>query len=238
MLYVFVGLSAMYFVLAFILTEKNSKTLLSGYNTLSPEEQEKVDIVPFLSFFKKFHIWLGITHLVIGGVLFFLFGNDATIYFISFYPLLAYGYFLFKTKNISKWQSEKSYISGIVVLSITVLLISILFLIGNEKNTLYLDEGKIEISGMYGVELEMNEVLEVKLLDTIPAIKIRLNGFSTGDIHKGYYRTKRGEKVRLLIDGMEPPYLFIKAKGQVPIYFRPLGGLVVNEELKQLISDK
>jgi hypothetical protein len=44
MLYLLVGLSVLFIALSLILNEQNARYLLSGYNTLSREQQDKVDI--------------------------------------------------------------------------------------------------------------------------------------------------------------------------------------------------
>ena len=54
-----------FFIIAYTINEKNAKYLLSGYNTMSKEEQEKFDLKNFLIFFKKFFINLGIYSFLI-----------------------------------------------------------------------------------------------------------------------------------------------------------------------------
>ena len=58
-LYVIVGTGLLFIAVGFILTENNAKTLLAGYNTMSDEERQKVDIVAFLKYFRKFHVFPG-----------------------------------------------------------------------------------------------------------------------------------------------------------------------------------
>ncbi len=48
MLYVIIGLGLLFIGIGFLITEKNAKYLLSGYNTLSQKEQEKVALGPYL----------------------------------------------------------------------------------------------------------------------------------------------------------------------------------------------
>lgn len=48
MIYVLIATSLIFVALGFLVTEKNAKYLLSGYNTLSKEERKKFD-------FKKIH---------------------------------------------------------------------------------------------------------------------------------------------------------------------------------------
>lgn len=49
-------ISALFIGIGVILNERNAKYLLSGYNTLSEEEQSRVDIKDYLKFFRSFHV--------------------------------------------------------------------------------------------------------------------------------------------------------------------------------------
>jgi len=57
--------------IGYLITEKNAPYLLAGYNTMSKEEQDQVDLKPLLAFFKKFHINLGVSQAIIGFALCF-----------------------------------------------------------------------------------------------------------------------------------------------------------------------
>ena len=43
-------------IIAYNINEKNAKYLLSGYNTMSKEEQKKFDLKNYLIFFRKFFL--------------------------------------------------------------------------------------------------------------------------------------------------------------------------------------
>ena len=48
--------SIIFIIITYTITEKNAKYLLSGYNTMSKEEQEKFDLKNYLIFFRKFFL--------------------------------------------------------------------------------------------------------------------------------------------------------------------------------------
>ena len=62
-------LSSIFIAIAFIVNENNAKYLLSGYNTMSEEERMKFDIKSYIPFFRNFHIFLGISLLIISLIL-------------------------------------------------------------------------------------------------------------------------------------------------------------------------
>ena len=69
---------------AFAITEKNAKYLLSGFNTLSKEKQQEFNLRDYLAYFKKFHVFLGVSILLIGLLIELLIGKNASLYFLFF----------------------------------------------------------------------------------------------------------------------------------------------------------
>ncbi|MGE8293271.1 MAG: DUF3784 domain-containing protein, partial [Sphingobacterium sp.] len=55
-------LSAMLATVAFLVTEENADSSLSGYNTLSPTEKQQFDIKTFVPYFRKFHLSLAVSY--------------------------------------------------------------------------------------------------------------------------------------------------------------------------------
>ena len=81
---------------AFLVNEKNAKYLLSGYNTMSKEEQESFDLKNYLIFFKKFFINLAIYSSLIYLTSYIVFeeASAAIIYCISI--LVPFSYLIYK----------------------------------------------------------------------------------------------------------------------------------------------
>lgn len=61
MVYVIAAISAFFLCMAFVVTAKNAKYMLSGYNTMSNEERKNVDLKGLISYFRNFFIFLGIS---------------------------------------------------------------------------------------------------------------------------------------------------------------------------------
>ena len=107
MIYIIIGVSLIFGSLAFILTVDNAKYYLAGYNTMPKEQREQVDIETYLKMFKQAHITLAISTFLLGVVTLLWFGDRVAALFISIYPLLFYGYFLFKTYPLFKQKKSK-----------------------------------------------------------------------------------------------------------------------------------
>ena len=93
MIYVLIGLSVLFLAIAFLVTERNAKYVLSGYNTMSDEERQNVDLKNYMLYFKKFHVFLAISFLGFGLAIYWVNINAAGV-FLGVYPILAYGYFI------------------------------------------------------------------------------------------------------------------------------------------------
>jgi hypothetical protein len=99
MMYVILGIGIFIGAIGFILTENNAKYLLSGYNTMTQKEREKFDIRCYVPWFRKFHIFLGISLSLIGMPLAYIYGSDVAGAFLTIYPLLAYTYFIIESRK-------------------------------------------------------------------------------------------------------------------------------------------
>lgn len=102
MLYIIIGMSLLFLAIAFIVTESNAKYLLAGYNTMNEENRKKVNIKAYMQFFKGFHIFLGISLLILGLLLNTFSSEMITGVVLSLYPILAYIYFIWRGSKIGK----------------------------------------------------------------------------------------------------------------------------------------
>ena len=65
-------------------------------------------------------------------------------------------------------------------------------------------EEVVKISGMYGREIPISDIVSVDLLDEMPPIAMRTNGSDTGNRLKGHFKLKGGEKCILFVVKKEP----------------------------------
>lgn len=109
-----------------------------------------------------------------------------------------------------------------------------LFFLGFRKNEMTVGNSEIEIGGMYGETIKMSDVVRVGLSDELPSIKMKSNGFAVGKTRKGYFKTKTGERVMLLIDTEEKPMLLLTLKDSTRLYYA--SGGVSSTALKSSIE--
>lgn len=216
MLYTLIGLSLLFITIGFIVTQNNAKYLLSGYNTLSKEEQNKVDIKTYIAYFRKFHIFLGISFFLIGVLLTYFANENAAGIFIGVYPIFAYIYFI---ATSSKYFSTKKNKIGVYIL-IAILIVTIGFLGRDLKeNKLIINPDSIEFEGSYGEIVPKTEIKSIVLINDMPTIMRRTNGFSLGTVKKGYFKTDEDEIVKLILNGDNKPYILLTKLDGKKIYY-------------------
>ncbi|MBR4146829.1 MAG: DUF3784 domain-containing protein [Bacteroidales bacterium] len=77
-------------------------------------------------------------------------------------------------------------------------------------------EETIKISGMYGREIPVTDIVSVDLIDEMPPIAMRTNGSDTGNQAKGHFKFKNGEKCMLFIHKQAP---YIQLRTTTDLYY-------------------
>lgn len=220
MIYIVVLMGLLFIGTGLLLTKSNASTLLAGYNTMSEKDRSQYDISAYLSHFKRFHLQLGITFVLGGLIIYMTMAETVLGIFMAFYPIVAYLYFFYKTRHImpnppsstaSKW--------GIGVLAIILIGLTALFYFGMSEDDLSVENKTLIIGGTYGETISKKEIQSVELVENRPKIKLKVNGFSLGEQHKGYYKTSDGKKVKLIINAKNPPYIKITKIDGLEIYY-------------------
>lgn len=222
MMLVITILSVLFIGIGFVITESNAKYLLSGYNTMSEAERSNVDIKTYLPFFRNFHIFLGLSLFIIGTIIYYFVDADWSGIFMVFYPIVAYIYLIWKSSAFLKQNNKKQRrknILGTSVLVVVLIGVSIMFLYSYQNNTITIKRDVIEISGDYGMNLKIDDIKSIELVDSLPELSMKLNGFAMQNIKKGFFKTKSGEKVKLLMNSMDAPIIYIQKKDGFKIYY-------------------
>ena len=94
-------------------------------------------------------------------------------------------------------------------------------------------EETIKISGMYGREIPVSDIVSVDLLDELPPIAMRTNGSDTGNQAKGHFRFKNGEKCMLFIHKQAP---YIQMRTTDNLYYLNLSDKEKTVELFETIK--
>lgn len=232
MLYLLIVMSLVFMLIGLIVTENNAKYLLSGYNTMTEIERKSFNISAYIQFFRKFHLFLGFTFLVFGLLLHFAFGSLSTTFFTVIYPILGYIFFLTKSHKYSKGKDAKKIKWGIFILGFTLMFVVLMLLHEVQESKIIIHSNFIEISGSYGENIKFQDIKSIKIVDAIPELSMRVNGSSIGEIKKGYFETKAGNRIKLFVNKSSDKYLLIEMNMGENIYFAPK-----SEYLENIFND-
>lgn len=107
-------------------------------------------------------------------------------------------------------------IIGIVMIfaGIVVMLVSI-----SRPNRIEICDGSLVISGSYPMTVTPDGIKTAELLDSLPKITIRTNGFALGDSMTGHFRMKGIGACRLYLKMNRPPFVHIVTSGGKHIFF-------------------
>ncbi|MFY0601414.1 MAG: DUF3784 domain-containing protein [Cyclobacteriaceae bacterium] len=230
--YAIIGLSTLFVLIGLIITENNAKYLLSGYNMMSEEDREKVDIKSYIPRFKKFHFVLGVSFLFFGLSINYFIGENATGVFMGLYPIAAYIFWIWKNGKYTIGVSNQYKKVIIYFLIILLIFISGLFYVGFDEDRLIINEQGVQLEGIYGETLKPQQIKTIKLTSQLPKIKYKSNGFALGEIKKGYFITSEKTRVKFLLNSLNQPYIQLTRTDGKEIYFS-----AKNESNKKIYND-
>ena len=67
-------------------------------------------------------------------------------------------------------------------------------------NDLIIEKDGIKINGSYGETLKSSEIKKIELVNQISLISYKTKGFALSSIKKGYFKTKKGENIKLFVN--------------------------------------
>jgi Domain of unknown function (DUF3784) len=201
-------------VLAGLLVKK-FPDLIAGYNTMSAKEKAKVDIDGLSSMMR--------IRLVIMGVLVALISPLMTLLNLQQYvagaliSVVLIGVFAmvlaapkYYGKGVVRDKQKKSKIVYIAIgfAAFAILLFGFLYY-GASAPEIKVSKQQIYVSGIYSVTAEVESL---ELVEVLPKILKRTNGFSYGSTFKGNFKLENYDKAKLYLESLTGPYILVKTK--------------------------
>lgn len=205
---IFAAISLLFIAIGLAISKYRCYWLISGYNTASKEEQSRIEI-------EKVAMHMGRMCYLIALVLFI--GGIVTNYTrISIFPvtilimLIVFGYLFYLQRFDHNKKSKAETIVFIVIAFITFSITILTFSYGRETNEVKINDKTIVIDGSFGTTIKKSEIRNIELVDELPKISLKVNGYSDGSsIKKGDFKLENGENVKLYIQGKSGPYIKI-----------------------------
>ena len=209
---IFIGL--LMIGLGFLL--KKSPDMIAGYNTMSRKKKKKVDIAGLSTFMRNALITIGIS--IIAGYYFFkLIGLPLIAECFLFVSIFfGFAFMLIKSRKYDQNKLTKTakivYVLIFIVFAFIIVFVVGSLISGTASTKIIVDDSTVEFKGMYGLKLDKEKIESVEIIDTIPKILMRTNGFGLGVHNKGHFNLQTFGKCRLFLESDTPAYIVITTK--------------------------
>lgn len=203
-------------ILAVMVKHLKMHWLIAGYNTSPAEERKEMSE-------KGIGEFMGNMLLVMAGVI--ALGNVGVQMGYLFAQPVSWGIFMLVVvytvigaqRFASKKLSSRATKGGLLFSGIVLLLVAGMFIVGERESTIEVQNDQVKIGGMYSTEIDLSQVSDIRLEDTIPLIRSRTNGYSTGFTRKGNFLLQDIGKAKLYLHSGHGPYIYILNKGSYVI---------------------
>lgn len=199
--------------------------LISGYNTMSEEKKKNVDIKNLGEFIANIlflmsaiilmaSLFMFLKQILAAGMVFFL------IIPVSIYTVIkSQSYDNNTRKPDGTTKTGTKVLIGVVVgfLVLTMVGVGTLLYFSNKPAEYFIQGDTLRISGQYGEEIKLSDIVGITLEEQIPEIQFKSNGSDLGSKKKGYFRLKDYGQAKLFVDTQKPPYIFIDVKSGLRI---------------------
>ena len=106
----------------------------------------------------------------------------------------------------------------VAIISMFVLVLSLIPVYMNRQTSIDIDSHDISISGLYGEVVDRSSIISITLVNDIPDIDYRVNGYSLGDDNLGKFKTDDGKIVMLYTHSQDTPFIKITRLHAPDIY--------------------
>ncbi|GAA0177481.1 hypothetical protein SH2C18_07070 [Clostridium sediminicola] len=234
------SLTAVLFIIVGLLISKYKMYwLISGYNTMSNEKKEKVDIQGLSRFMGKF-MYLSGGILFIGVFLSFLgipFAYEIAIFLMALnivaLLILAQKFDGNNYKEDGKIKTRVKVIIGSIIIFILLIFGSLFYI--SQESKITLENDRINISGIYGTDIYYKDILNIELSSTRPRITKKINGLNLRNNYKGKFELEDLGRANLFIHS-DDSYIYIYLDNG--IYIINLSDINETTQLYKLIKTR
>lgn len=218
---------------------KRFPILIAGFNSLTEEEKRNVNVKGLSTFVCLSLVCMGVIALFVYYACRYV-GHADWASFSLFLPLLFTPYLIWKTKRyyIHPIRGRKR----IVIISFIIAAMTGMFIIyGTTPASLKIQNNKLVFTGFYGTSQLITDIVDVQLATKLPDISYRINGFSFGDIRKGWYKLREGGNCLCFLSSYDNPCLILTERTGKKIFYNTSNKLfteMLYKELKQKIGIK
>jgi hypothetical protein len=194
---------------------RNMKTywMISGFENRSKEEQQQLIQNGLPQKIGSLLITTAVGMVVLLPLLFTSFKYAIEVQF-GFMIVFLLGGLIYLSKYEIPKKRKRSYLINSVLFVVVIGFISATMFLGYQDHKLIPKNDSFEITGMYGDEWKYQDILRVELMEEMPEVTWKQNGFGLSTMAKGYFKVKEYGSSLLFIHKNSSPYLYIELKNK------------------------
>lgn len=223
MVITFVIIAAVLVVLGLFIRKGKGLMLLAGYNTMGEEARAKVDKDKLAKTAGSLLIRLGLEFLLMGVAFYYDIGMLGGIMLAVFIADVFITLFVMN-RGAAKAATFRGGMIALAVIVVVVLIgMGAMFYAGELDPAVSIEDGNIQISGMYGTDIPVADVVSLSLdersMDEIAPDMKRTNGYAGfGDALKGNFDLPDLGPILLYVQKNSAPTIVLERKGAKPVY--------------------
>ncbi|MET3576055.1 DUF3784 domain-containing protein [Bhargavaea ullalensis] len=202
-------LIVMFALFAYAILKKKAYFLISGFATRADAEQEELIRNGYPQGVGRLFFFLAAGLAVIQILSFFGFSHSFEIQMAFLFLGLFGGLILLSRKEIPQ-KRKRAFITSSVMAVLVIGGVSVLLLTGSRPVAVTFGPDSLDISGMYGEEISYQDIQSSELLERMPDVSYKENGFGFSSFAKGWFKTKEYGSALLFVDMRKQPVLLIK----------------------------
>jgi len=105
----------------------------------------------------------------------------------------------------------------LAMIAATAILPILIVVYGGGETKITFNDSGFSLNGIYGLTIPYSGILSADTMESLPPIRSRTNGYSSGKVLKGHFKLQDQSRVLMFITKGTPPYICIKSSG-VPVY--------------------
>lgn len=199
----------LFVVMGWALRKKKAYWLLSGFATRPKEEQLELIENGYLQKTGALLMLTGVGMLVLLPLTFTSFIYTIEIQFGFMLVFLLGGLIYLSKYEVQKKRKRSYIISSTIFVAVNSFVVGLMFL-GYQDYDLVTKNETFDITGIYGDDWNINDIQQIKLLENMPEVTYRQNGFGLATMSKGKFKVKGYGSCLLFIRKDSTPILYIE----------------------------
>lgn len=201
----------LFFLLGWMIKRKKAYWLISGFTTRPDVEQQQLIKNGYPQKTGTLLMATAVGMCILLPLLFTPFKFTMEVQF-GFMLLFLLGGLVYLSKYEVPKKRKRSYMISSVLLVVVISFVGVLSFLGYQDFELTPRKDTFEISGMYGDEWRYKDIKRLELMEEMPEVTWKQDGFGLSTMAKGRFKVEGYGSSLLFIQKGSPPYLYIELK--------------------------